>query len=102
MDRGHNPHLLRAIGRAWAWRRMERGEVAAIADLAGKQGISDRYVSRLLRLAWLAPEVLERPGSAPGTLRDQPCMIYVSWRGRFGKNRQNWSSEIPIDARRFS
>ena len=25
MDRGHNPHLLRAIGRAWAWRRMERG-----------------------------------------------------------------------------
>jgi len=58
---GQDPHVLRAIGRAWAWRkRMVRGEVTTIADLAAEEGLSDRYVSRLLRLAWLAPEVLER------------------------------------------
>ena len=58
---GQDPRVLRAIGRAWAWRkRMERGEVSTIADLAAEEGLSDRYVSRLLRLAWLAPEVLER------------------------------------------
>ena len=31
-----------------------------IADLARDEGISDRYVSRVIRLAWLAPSVLER------------------------------------------
>lgn len=61
MGRGQDPHLLRAIGRAWGWRqRLERGDVATLADLAADEGLSDRYVSRLLRLAWLAPEVLER------------------------------------------
>lgn len=61
MNRGQDPHLLRAIGRAWGWRqRLARGDVATLADLAAEVGLSDRYVSRLLRLAWLAPEVLER------------------------------------------
>ena len=51
---GQHPRVLRAIGRAWAWRqRMERGEITTIADLAADEGFSDRYVSRLLRLAWL-------------------------------------------------
>jgi hypothetical protein len=39
---------------------MERGEVSTITDLAAEEGLSDRNLSRLLRLAWLAPEVLER------------------------------------------
>jgi hypothetical protein len=61
MGRGQDPHLLRAIGRAWGWRqRLERSEVATLSDLAVDEGLSDRYVSRLLRLAWLAPDVLER------------------------------------------
>ena len=68
---GQDPRVLRAIGRAWAWRqRMERGEVTTIADLAAEEGLSDRYVSRLLRLAWLAPEVLERL-----VVRREPCAI---------------------------
>lgn len=61
MERGQDARLLRAIGRAWHWRRrLERGDVTTIADLAREEGISDRYVSRLIRLAWLAPSVLER------------------------------------------
>ncbi len=63
--------MLRAIGRAWAWRqRLERGGVTTIADLAADEGLSDRYVSRLLRLAWLAPKVLERL-----VVRREPCAI---------------------------
>lgn len=38
----------------------QRGDVATLSDLAAHEGLSDRYVSRLLRLAWLALEVLER------------------------------------------
>ena len=54
MDRGQDARLLRAIGRAWDWRRrLERGDVTTIADLAREEGISDRYVSRVIRLAWL-------------------------------------------------
>lgn len=60
MGRGQDPHLLRAIGRAWGWRqRLERGDVATLSHLAADEGLSDRYVSRLLWLAWLSPEVLE-------------------------------------------
>ncbi|HET7410147.1 MAG TPA: hypothetical protein VFJ13_08085 [Paracoccaceae bacterium] len=61
MERGRDPHVLRAIGRAWGWRRkLERGEVTTLADIAADEGLSDRYVSRLIRLAWLSPKVLER------------------------------------------
>uniref|UniRef100_UPI00404823F8 hypothetical protein n=1 Tax=Yoonia sp. TaxID=2212373 RepID=UPI00404823F8 len=73
MDRGQDARLLRAIGRAWDWwRRLERGDVATIADLARTEGISDRYVSRVIRLAWLAPSVLERL-----VLRREPTVLSI-------------------------
>ena len=57
---GPDPHVLKAIARAWGWRcRLEAGEAATIADLAAAEGISDRFVGRMLRLAYLAPAVLE-------------------------------------------
>ena len=60
-DRTQDPHLLRAIGRAWSWRRrMEDGEFATIQELAEAAGLAERHVSRQLRLAYLAPEVLKR------------------------------------------
>lgn len=60
-DRTQDPHILRAIGRAWGWRRrMEAGEFGTVADLAKSAGLAERHVSRQLRLAYLAPEVLKR------------------------------------------
>ena len=56
-----DPHILRAIGRAWGWRRrMEAGDFATIQELAEAAGLAERHVSRQLRLAYLAPEVLKR------------------------------------------
>jgi hypothetical protein len=73
MERGQDARLLRAIGRAWDWRlRLERGDVTTIADIARAEGISDRYVSRVIRLAWLAPSVLERL-----VLRREPTMLSI-------------------------
>ncbi|SDX71213.1 hypothetical protein [Roseicitreum antarcticum] len=73
MDRGQDARLLRAIGRAWDWRRrLERGNVNTIADLAREEGISDRYVSRVIRLAWLSPMVLERL-----VLRREPTVLSI-------------------------
>jgi hypothetical protein len=58
---GVDPHVLKAIAKAWSWRRkLESGAAATIQDLAQAEGISDRYVGRILRLGYLAPAVLER------------------------------------------
>jgi hypothetical protein len=60
-DHIQDPHILRAIGRAWAWRRrMEAGEFSTVRDLAIAVNLAERHVSRQLRLAYLAPEVLKR------------------------------------------
>jgi hypothetical protein len=60
-DQVQDPHVLRAIGRAWGWRRrMDAGEFATIQELAEAVGLAERHVSRQLRLAYLAPEVLMR------------------------------------------
>ena len=60
-DQTQDPHILRAIGRAWSWRRrMEAGEFGTVRDLAISVNLAERHVSRQLRLAYLAPEVLKR------------------------------------------
>ncbi len=72
-DQTQDPPDLRSIGRAWDWRRrLERGDVTTIAALASEEGISDRYVSRVIRLAWLSPSVLERL-----VLRREPTVLSI-------------------------
>lgn len=60
-NRTQDAHVLRAIARAWSWRRkIERGEVSTIADIAKAAKVTDRFVSRMMRLAYLSPDVLEK------------------------------------------
>ena len=60
-DRTQDPHILRAIGTAWGWRRrMERGQAATIKDIAAAESVTPAYVGRMLKLAYLAPAVLEK------------------------------------------
>jgi hypothetical protein len=55
-DQTQDPHILRAISRAWGWRRrMEAGEFGTVRDLTIAVGLAERHVSRQLRLAYLAP-----------------------------------------------
>ena len=59
--RSQDPHVLRAIACAWGWRRkIEIREVATIRDIAVAEKLSERFVSRTMRLAYLSPIVLER------------------------------------------
>jgi hypothetical protein len=52
--------LVKALARAFRWKRMlESGEYATIAELAVKEGIAPSYVTRVLRLTLLAPEIVE-------------------------------------------
>ena len=52
--------LVKALARAFRWKRMlESGEFATIAELAEREGIAPSYMTRILRLTLLAPEVVE-------------------------------------------
>jgi hypothetical protein len=66
----HNPSTLRcqqidnamvkAIARAFRWRMMmEAGTYATVAEIASNEHINRSYVSRLLRLTLLAPDIVE-------------------------------------------
>jgi hypothetical protein len=61
--------LLRAIARAWHWRRqIESGEATTLSDIAATEKITRPFVSRLIRLAYLSPTVLERLVTRKGEL----------------------------------
>ena len=60
-DQTQDPHILRAIGRAWGWRRRRvSGEFGTDRTLAIAVGRAERHVSRQLQLGCLAPELLKR------------------------------------------
>ena len=71
--RTQDPHVLRAIACAWGWRRkIETGEVATIRDIAVAEKVSERFVSRTMRLAYLSPDVLERL-----VAHRRPCAVSI-------------------------
>jgi site-specific DNA recombinase len=54
-----NPPLVLALARAYRWQRMlDSGEVAGVEAIAAQHGVDRTYVSRILGLAMLAPEVV--------------------------------------------
>ncbi|MWB77047.1 hypothetical protein GLS40_03290 [Pseudooceanicola sp. 216_PA32_1] len=60
-DRTQDPHIPRAIGRAWGRRRsMEADEFNTVTDLEKAVGLAERHVSRQPRLTYFAPGVLKR------------------------------------------
>ena len=67
LPKGRSPHqprldstLVKALGRAWQWRRdLERGRVRSVTEIARQNNCTERYVSRLLPIAYLAPDIIE-------------------------------------------
>ncbi|WP_209426928.1 hypothetical protein [Pararhodobacter sp. SW119] len=52
--------LVKALARAFRWKRMlDSGEFTTIAELAQHEGIAVSYVTRVLRLTLLAPDIVE-------------------------------------------
>lgn len=68
-----SPKLMRAIARAWSWRRkLESGEAATLKDIADAERITVSFVSRFIRLTYLSPAVLERL-----LVRRSPCALSI-------------------------
>jgi hypothetical protein len=52
--------LIRALARAHRWKRMlEEGRCQSTVEIADAEGITRSFVSRLLRLTLLAPDIVE-------------------------------------------
>ena len=52
--------LVKALARAWRWQRMlDEGVYATVSEIGDAENISKSYVSRILRLALLAPGIVE-------------------------------------------
>ena len=52
--------LVKALARAFRWKRMlDSGDFSTIAELAAREGIAATYLTRVLRLTQLAPDLVE-------------------------------------------
>jgi hypothetical protein len=52
--------LVKALARAWRWQRMlDESVYTSVSDIGAAENISKSYVSRILRLALLAPDIVD-------------------------------------------
>jgi hypothetical protein len=76
--------LLKALARAYRWKRMlETGQVASLNELSETEKINPSYLSRIYRLTLLAPDIVETilDGRQPRTLQLADLMddMPVEW-----------------------
>ena len=65
--------LVKALARAWRWQKLlDRGVYSSVTEIAEAEKITKSYVSRILRLALLAPDIVE---AILGGWADQRVML---------------------------
>ena len=79
-----NATLIKALTRAHRWKeRLFSGGAPSTSAIAKEEGVTERYVSRIIRLAFLAPDIVEAilDGYQPVDLELERLMkgIPVSW-----------------------
>jgi hypothetical protein len=81
VEGGPDGTLVKALARAWRWQRMlDEGIYTSVSDIGDAENISKSHVSRILRLALLAPDIVEEILRA-GPIR-RSCWISSSGRCR--------------------
>ena len=81
--------MIKALARACRWRKLlETGAYATVEELAAAEKINPSYVSRILRLTLLAPDIVEAilDGRQPAemTLAGLLRPFAVGWRDQVG------------------
>ena len=80
-----NSAVVKALARAFRWKRMlETGEFATLGELAAREAVAPSYLTRLLQLTILAPDIVEMlvdgRQEANVTLSGLSERIPVEWR----------------------
>ena len=61
MPRRPDAVVVKAIARASIWfEQLTAGKSRSMAEIAVREGITDNYVSNLIHLAWLSPDLVSR------------------------------------------
>ena len=71
VQRNPDPALIKALGRAFDWlQSVKAGQVSSVSDIAVAENLTGSYVTRVLRLAFLAPNIVEAiiTGTQPAEL----------------------------------
>ncbi|MCL7465573.1 MULTISPECIES: hypothetical protein [Paracoccaceae] len=83
--------LIKAVARAYRWRQiLEDGEMETIAELAEREKISPSYLTRVMRLTLLAPDIIEAilDGNPPSVgmteLLDPMTPVWAEQRAELG------------------
>ena len=81
--------LLKAVARAHRWfDEISTGKATSLAEIAAREGLAVRYVGRLIRLAFLAPDIVEAivEGRQPGNLTAEAVTRHIEipleWRSQ--------------------
>ena len=79
--------MVKALARAFRWRKMlDEGVHGTLEDLARAKGVAPSYVSRVLRLTLLAPEIVEAilDGRQPAELQLDDLLegFPLDWEGQ--------------------
>ena len=93
--------MVKALARAFRWRKMlDTGVHATLEDLARAKGVAPSYVSRVLRLTLLAPEIVEAilDGRQPAELQLDGLLekFPLEWDlqcGRIGREGFDWKEQ---------
>jgi len=82
-----DPVVVKAIARASVWfEQLTTGKSQSMAEIAARENITDNYVSNLIHLAWLSPDLIDRilDGDAEATAFARGAMLTrksdVLWR----------------------
>ncbi len=88
---GPDPAILRALARAHDWaQRLTSEQVHSITQMARQDGVGASYLTRILPLGFLAPEIVERliRGEHSTALTAEKItrgkMMGLSWKGQIG------------------
>ena len=91
---GVNDVLVKALARGRRWYEMlVSGEVPSVHALARSAGLNERYVSRILRCAFLAPDLVKR-------ITDGQQPRHLTLEDLLGGLQANWAQQRALFAER--
>ena len=102
-NRAHAPRadsaLLKAVARARQWSEdLLMGRAQSVTEVAEREGVADRYVRRLMRLAFLAPEIVEAivAGNQPTELTAEALAKRIDLPLLWTRKNKQWESPSPL------
>ncbi len=86
-----DPALLKALARAFRYQRLlDEGRYASISEMAAAEKIDRGYLGRLLRLALLAPDIIESALSGDLPCRDSTPSLFEPLPATWDAQRRDW------------